>query len=1299
MRWFAIGMTMLLAGCLAAAAAESIELGSGKGDVTATVLESSRDRVVVRFEVNAFARDTVSIGGKTYFTLACRREGMLRNVGEPELPRLCRSVIIPDDAEMKLEILDAAYRDFPGVRVAPSKGNLLRTVNPADVPYTFSNVYKRDQWYPESIADLREPYILRDFRGTVIELNAFRYLPSKELLRVYTSVTVAVTVAGPGRRNVLHRTGALTKLDPAFQSIYRRHFLNYNLDDSTRYTPVLEDGEMLIITADSFRTAMQPFADWKIQKGIRTTMVDVSAVGNNSSAIKEYIQSFFTSSGGNLAYVLLVGDAAQVATPSMPDSAADPTYAKVAGGDDYPDIFVGRFSAETVVQVNTQVERSIEYERDATAETSWYGRGTGIASDQGPGHNGGEYDYQHMNIIRTHLMAYGYDPVDQIYDPGATAAQVSNALNAGRGIVNYAGHGSTTSWGTSHFNSSNVAALTNDNQLPFIFSVACLNGKFPNTTCFGEAWLRSTHSGQPIGALAAYMASINQFWNPPMDAQDEFVELLCAENKTSFGGLCFNASCRMIDINGSDGVHMFDYWVIFGDPSVQVRSKPPATMSVSHASSIVVGSSSFAVSVSGVPGALCALSLSDTLYGSAYTSAGGEAAIPVSAPLPEGQSIKLTVTAFNKVGYVADITVTMPSLTVVAPNGGEVFLVSDSDTVHWTSADFPENVMIEVNRSFPSASWDTLIASTPSDGEYLWAVAGGLTANARIRIRGTVQTSVCDTSDGDFAIAQRSLAVTDPDGGETWCLGDTAAIRWNSEYLTEDVEIELNRHYPSGEWEILFLSVPNGGEYLWPVSGDVSAEARVRVSGTAHTGVSDTSNSDFQIARRSLTLTVPDGGEFWPGGAIQIITWTSLNVSGYVKIQLNRSYPGEDWENIAASVPDTGSWPWLVSEPATENARVRIGSLSYPAVSDTSDGDFEIAPPNVPPEIRHDPLHDQAPGSFTVTAEVSDDRPGFSVQMICHDARGEQVFSLTATGNGDEYAATIPSLAEGEYSYYLRALDVSGDSALTSTYIFEVRTLFGTEIAYDDESAEASHWSDRTDYRWAVKFEPVELPFLLSAARIGISAEHPDREHTPIHVELLAADGPSGLPGSLIFSKTVGSIGNVVGGVPSETDGWTQAAIRDSNSHALLMTGPFYVAVSNPVWGKYEAFLHDTSSAYSGRSFVYDPCDSAWYSELDLVPSARHGNRMIRVLGAPLSPPTVVAVEDSGYVRLHWTNTFAPLYRVLSATSVGGDYSTLLTTADTSATVARTDTADARRFYQVISAGLRAKRDPPFVPP
>ena len=637
--------------------AERVNLVPSSEDVTVTIIESNDQHTVLRFDVAGFSRETVMINGQEYFEIQTGKESVLLNAGEPALPRFCRSIIIPDNAKMEIQVLSSNYRDFPQTPIIPSKGSLPRTINPADVPYEFGPVYQANQWYPEKLASIREPYILRDWRGTVVELNAFRYHTGRELLRVYTSVTVEIKSVGPGLTNVMDRSEPPTHVTPDFNLLYGRHFVNYGMSE-TRYTPVLETGEMLVITYDSFRSAVQPFVDWKIQKGIPVTIVDVSTIPNNSSSIDTYIDDFYTASGGNLCWVLLVGDATEVATPTASGGASDPTYAKTAGGDNYPDIFVGRFSAQSVGDVETQVERTIEYERDASSSSRWYDDGTGIGSDEGPGGHNGEYDYVHLDYIRTDLLNFTYAHVDQIYDPGASASQVTTAVNGGRSFINYTGHGSTTAWSTTGFSNTNVNALTNNNMLPFIISVACVNGDFPSYTCFGEAWLRATNGGEPTGAVAAYMSSINQDWAPPMDAQDESTDLLCAETMLTFGGICYNGSCKMMDLNGTSGVNMYNTWHIFGDPSVLLRTATVTAMSVSHDGVINYGIESFPVTVSGLEGALCALSYNGALLGAEYTDATGLATISVDGgSLPIGENIQLTVTAFNKETYIADVLV------------------------------------------------------------------------------------------------------------------------------------------------------------------------------------------------------------------------------------------------------------------------------------------------------------------------------------------------------------------------------------------------------------------------------------------------------------------------------------------------------------------------------------------------------------------------------------------------------------------------------------------------------------------
>ena len=597
------------------------------------------------------------------------------------------------------------------------------------------------------------------------------------------------------------------------------------------------------------------------------------------------------------------------------------------------------------------------------------------------------------------------------------------------------------------------------------------------------------------------------------------------------------------------------------------------------------------------------------------------------------------------------------SITVTSPNGGETLYAGDSHTITWTSQNLSENVKIEINRSYSGGTWETIIASTSNDGSHAWTVTTPTTTAARVRISGVTQTTVTDVSNANFSIVQRTITVTSPNGGETLYAGESHTITWTSQNLSGNVKIEINRSYSGGTWETIIASTTNDGSHSWTVTTPVTGAARIRLTGVTYTSVTDVSDANFSIVQRTLSVTSPNGGESWIVGSAHSITWTSQYVTGNVMIELNRSYSGGTWETIIASTTNGGSYPWTVTSPASGAARVRVSSVSYPTVLDISDANFSIIAGNQPPELEHDPLDDQALAAFTVTAWAADDAGGFTVRFFYKPTAASTYDSLlmTATGYADEFAVTAGPLTEGVYDYFVKVTDTGGLTDVAGVYSFAVGDLCGTEQSYDDGAAEASHWST-SDYLWAVRFDAGPEPYLLCAGKIGVSANHPDVIHSLLDVTVFSADGPGGMPGTVLFSKTVGSIGNVIGGVPADPASWATVLLRDAQDEPLVLTENFYIAVTSAEPGKFEAFLHDTSSARSGRSVVYDPCEDMWIDELAVQTSARAGNRMIRALGFPLTATTVVVYRDGNDIRLEWNDAGAPFYHVYSAATADGPF-------------------------------------------
>ncbi len=633
---------------------------TGASDVT--ILSASDNETVIEFTIDGFTTNTATVNGEEMNIPQLIDGAYLLEAGAPELQKLATSIIIPNTDQMMVEVVSSEFREYSQVLVAPSKGNLTRDIDPSTVPYEFGNVYTVDAFYPGNIAELGDPYIVRDFRGQAVRVFPLQYNPITKTLRVYTQVTVRVSSTGLVGENPLY-SAELTQMNTEFKNMYQRHFSNYDNIMNTRYDVLDEAGTMLIICYSAFMDAMQPLVEWKNMRGLKTELVDIADVGSTSSAISQFVEDYYYEH--NLAYLLLIGDISQMPSPMVSGAASDPTYGYIEGNDSYPEVMVGRFSAENTSHVETQVERMITYERYPTEGADWYHKGTGLGSSQGSGiGDEGEADWQHQDNIRAKLLDYTYTEIDQIYDPGANVTAVSNAVNEGRGVMNYTGHGSQNAWSTSGFSSTNVNNLTNDNKLPFIWSVACVNGEFYNGTCFAENWLRATNNGAPSGAIGAFMSTINQSWAPPMDGQDEFndilVELFDSNIKRTYGGLSANGCMHMNDTYGSQGDNETDFWTLFGDPSLLVRTDTPMNITVTHDAVMVIGATECPVSVPGISEGTAALSYQGELLGVTDLDASGNGVITLENPILTPMEIDLVVMGYNTMTYEGSILVIVP---------------------------------------------------------------------------------------------------------------------------------------------------------------------------------------------------------------------------------------------------------------------------------------------------------------------------------------------------------------------------------------------------------------------------------------------------------------------------------------------------------------------------------------------------------------------------------------------------------------------------------------------------------------
>jgi gingipain R len=702
--------------------------------------EETKGSIVLTFVIDTFDVAVKEINGQQFTTIKFPHGVNTFKKGFAELPMLNTALQIGDQNDVEISAEGEEFTeiklDYP---LLPSRGTIYRDQDPEKVPYVIAPESMVDAWYPGELAESTDPFVFRDTRGVNIYAYPFEYNAVKQVLRVYKSVKVVI------KENTKKSTNPIkvkpSKIDASVNEIYKSLYINYS--DSKFSNQLDEFGDMLVIYTSRDASAIQPYIEWKRQKGFNVTTQQVST-GTN---VKSIIQNAY-SANPNLLYVQLVGDWADIKSDlgTGQNAPMDPYLGCVSGNDYYPELIIGRFSANSSSQVTVQVNKAINYEKNPDMSGTWYKATLGMARNEGAGAgDDSEGDDQHMENIRLRLLSpsYNYTTFYREYDGNSsyvssntTASKISSRINSGVSVLNYCNHGLETGWSVGNYSSSDVVNLSNGNKLPVIFSVACVVGKFHRTAgdCFAETWLKKENGG----AVATIMSTINQPWQPPMRGQDYFNDILiggynyssnpgngtsttASDKRTTFGSITFNGDVLMLaeQYTNTDTRETFQTWTIFGDASLQVRTNTPSALSVTAGD---VTGSPYTVTVksngSPVQDALVALYQNGNTY-RAFTNSQGVASITHS--LSSG-SATLTVTGYNLGTYQGTVNVGTSGTVPATPSGLSTSnITTNSATLSWSAVSGATSYDVQIRPQ--GGSYSTYNVTTNSYN------ATGLSAN------------------------------------------------------------------------------------------------------------------------------------------------------------------------------------------------------------------------------------------------------------------------------------------------------------------------------------------------------------------------------------------------------------------------------------------------------------------------------------------------------------------------------------------------------------------------------------------
>ena len=457
-------------------------------------------------------KEAIQTDGITSQKLTVPGSKTWRLKGYPELPKIRENLAIPRGALVNYKIVNIEQEKLKIGVPYPSKGDFSRQIDPASVLAKRGDVYFQNTVWLAKTFTFGDKFQMRKLSGIPFVFSPIQYQTETQEIIVTKSITVQIKFKGA--KSFIK--GDSTE-NSAFLQVYKNRFMNFSQVKKAqgKYKFVEEKGKILYITPKKWIDEITPLVDWKKQVGFDAEIVSLESLlpppsqqdededEEDYTYIKKFIQKSYDEEG--LAYVILVGDAKDM--PFHPGSSgnaynneADPMYTLVDGKDNYPDLFISRISANTNDEFKNIVAKTINYEKHPDTRGDWYSKAIGIASEEYNFQGGPDSpkDWERANILKELLLDWDYTDVASFYEPDTDIkADLIDAINEGAGFINYIGHGSTTSWGTTRFNNRDIENLTNTSMLPFIVSVACVNGEFANRDSFAEKWLTLGSESDP----------------------------------------------------------------------------------------------------------------------------------------------------------------------------------------------------------------------------------------------------------------------------------------------------------------------------------------------------------------------------------------------------------------------------------------------------------------------------------------------------------------------------------------------------------------------------------------------------------------------------------------------------------------------------------------------------------------------------------------------------------------------------------------------------------------------------------
>jgi hypothetical protein len=641
------------------------------------VISSDEAGVDLLFDLPVLAMEEFTLSGTRFSSVAIPGGALEGEVGAPGIPSFTRLVAIPDNAAVTVTTLSEDVQELPGITLMPIQAE----EGSSDAgEFAFNpSAYTQVGYGASPLTAAGAPALCGNLRVVPLTFRPVQFDPAGQTLRVSSRLRVQIRFAGHDPVNA--RNAHSDIIPTSFDQIYRRLVVNYQGPQQGQR--VANGTWLLICPNDAFViNKLQPLMTWRQRKGMAVRLATLAETGGTADQVKAYIQNAYDTWPIPPEYIVLAGDAeGSYNVPTWFENLSgmngegDYPYTLLAGSDELPDAHIGRLSFNTTTELDVIVAKIVNYESNPYVQDfTWFQRACLVGDPNGSGYS----TVQVMQWIKTRLRQLGYTQIDTVFS-GTFVTQMSTALSRGDSYFAYRGFGGMSGW-----TNTNTYNLTNGWKLSFGVVSTCGTGSFANGTSINEGFLRAGTLTNPKGSVGCSATATN---GTHTRFNNCFVlgvsQGLLYEGLYNMGAAITRGRLELFLEYGQSGqgvyARIFSHWNnLMGDPAAECWTGFPANSSVSHPSSLPLGSNSMAVVVSNggwpVEGAqVCCWKGSETFV-VGTTDAAGQCQLALNNAT--AGDLLLTVTKHDRAPYKATIPVAAQPLFV----GYQASAVDDDDS-------------------------------------------------------------------------------------------------------------------------------------------------------------------------------------------------------------------------------------------------------------------------------------------------------------------------------------------------------------------------------------------------------------------------------------------------------------------------------------------------------------------------------------------------------------------------------------------------------------------------------------------